>query len=62
VSGWSLAKVVLVLSGVALLLFADQRGIPVLRWLGLALLLAAFLLRFWQRAKDQPRNGTAPPG
>ena len=61
-SGWSLAKVVLVLSGVALLLFADQRGISVLGWVGLALLLVAFLLRFWQRAKDQPRKESTPPG
>ena len=61
-SGWSLAKVVLVLSGVALLLFADQRGVPVLGWVGLALLVVAFLLRFWQRAKDQPRKDSAPPG
>ena len=61
-SGWSLAKVVLVLSGVALLLFADQREVPVLGWVGLALLVVAFLLRFWQRAKDQPRKDSAPPG
>ena len=61
-SGWSLAKVVLVLSGVALLLFADQRGVPVLGWVGLGLLVVAFLLRFWQRAKDKSRNGSASPG
>jgi len=62
VSGWSLAKVVLVLSGVALLLFADQRGVPVLGWAGFGLMVVAFLLRFWQRAKDKRRNGSAPPG
>ena len=61
-NSWSLAKVVLVLSGVALLLFADQRGIPFVGWVGFGLLVVAFLLRFWQRAKDKRRNGSASPG
>jgi len=60
VSGWSLAKVVLALGGVLIVVLADRFGVPRLGWVGLGLVLAAFFLRFWQRAKDQPRNGSSP--
>ena len=60
-NSWSLAKVALVFVGVSLVLTADRFAMPLLAWVGLGLVLAAFFLRFWQRAKAHPRNGTAPP-
>jgi Flp pilus assembly protein TadB len=60
-NGWSLAKLVLALAGVLIVILADRFGVPFLSWLGLGLVLAAFFLRFWQRAKAQPRNGSSPP-
>ena len=61
-NSWSFAKVVLVLAGVALLLVADRNGVPVLGWVGLGLLLVAFLLRFWQRAALRPGTGGGGSG
>ncbi len=60
-NGWTLAKYVLALGGVLIVVLADRFGVPALGWVGLGLVLAAFFLRFWQRAKAQPRNGSAPP-
>ncbi|HTT69217.1 MAG TPA: hypothetical protein VMF70_14430 [Gemmatimonadales bacterium] len=60
-SGWTLAKYVLAVGGVSIVILADRFGVPSLGWIGLGLVLAAFFLRFWQRAKDQPRNGSSPP-
>jgi len=60
-NSWTLAKVVLVLAGVVLVMLADRFGTQFLGWVGLGLILAAFFLRFWQRAKAQPRNGSSPP-
>ncbi len=57
-SGWTLAKYVLALGGVLIVILADRYGAPSLGWIGLGLVLAAFLLRFWQRAKSPPRNGS----
>jgi len=45
-NGWSLAKYALALSGVALVLLGDQIGRRWLGYLGLGLLIVAFLLRF----------------
>lgn len=59
-SGLTLAKYVLALSGVAIVLAADRLGQPWLGWLGLGLVLSAFFLRFWRRGKDTPRNGSGP--
>ena len=59
-NSWSLAKLVLALAGVLIVILADRFGVPTLGWLGLGLVLAAFFLRFWQRAKAPPRNGTGP--
>ena len=50
-SGWTLAKYVLALGGVLIVILADRFGVPTLGWVGLGLVLAAFFLRFWQRAK-----------
>jgi predicted MFS family arabinose efflux permease len=60
-NGWSLAKYLLTLGGVLAVVLADRFGVPILGWGGLGLVLAAFFLRFWQRAKAQPRNGSSPP-
>jgi predicted MFS family arabinose efflux permease len=60
-NGWSLAKLVLALGGVLIVILADRLGVPFLSWFGLGLVLAAFFLRFWQRAKAEPRNGSSPP-
>lgn len=60
-NGWSLAKYVLALGGVLIVVLADRFGVPTLGWVGLGLVLAAFFLRFWQHAKDLPRNGSNPP-
>ncbi len=59
-SGWTLAKYVLALTGVLVVLLADRTGRPRWGWVGLGLILVAFFVRFWQRAKAQPRNGTPP--
>ena len=58
---WTLAKVILSLAGVVIVVLADRYGVPFFGWVGLGLVLAAFFLRFWQRAKAQPRNGSSPP-
>jgi len=59
-SGLTLAKYALALSGVAIVLAADRWGRPQLGWLGLGLILAAFFLRFWRHGKAEPRNDSAP--
>ncbi len=59
-TGWSLAKYVLALAGVAIVLLADKFGVPRLGWVGLGLVLAAFFLRFWQRAKAKRREDSTP--
>ena len=59
-NSWSLAKLVLSLAGVLIVILADRYGIPILGWVGLGLVLAAFFLRFWQRAKAEPRKGPGP--
>ena len=60
-NAWTLAKVILSLAGVLIVVLADRYGVPFFGWVGLGLVLAAFFLRFWQRAKGQPRNGSSPP-
>ena len=59
-TGWTLAKYVLALAGVAIVLLADRIHHPRLGYLGLGLILAAFLLRFLQRAKAPSRNDSTP--
>lgn len=59
-TGWTLAKYALTLGGVLVILLADRYGVPQLGWLGLGLVLAAFFLRFWQRAKANSRNDSTP--
>ena len=55
-NGLTLAKYVLALGGVAVVLAADRLGVPWLGWVGLGLIIAAFLLRFWRRGKDELRK------
>ena len=49
ISGWTYAKYVLALAGLALVLLADNLEKRWLGYPGLALILAAFLLRFVQQ-------------
>ena len=48
-NGWTIAKYVLALSGVAMVLFAENAGIRWLGYAGLVPIVVAFLLRFPQR-------------
>jgi len=48
-NGWTLAKYALLLAAVALVLLADSLGRPWLGYIGLGLIVAAFVLRFIQR-------------
>jgi predicted MFS family arabinose efflux permease len=57
---WANAKAALAVGGAAVVLLADHFGVPRLGWVGLGLILAAFLLRFWQRAKAKSRNDSTP--
>ena len=50
-SGWALAKYALALAGVALVLAGDRSGMRWLGYPGLALIVAAFALRFLQRKR-----------
>jgi len=58
-TGWTLAKYTLALTGLALVLGADRFGMHWLGYVGLALIVAAFLLRFLQRRAAQ--EGQARP-
>ena len=57
-SAWSLGKYALALLGVALALLGDQVGRPWIGYVGIGLLIVAFLLRFVNRA---PPRRPAPP-
>lgn len=52
-NNWTLAKYALALAGIALVLAGDRVGRPWLGYPGLALLVAAFLLRFVQRRRQK---------
>jgi hypothetical protein len=51
VNGWLLAKYALALAGIALVLLADYVGRRWLGYIGLGLVVSAFLLRFFQRRR-----------
>ena len=48
-NGWVIAKYALALAGLALVLWSDRIGAHWLGYVGLALIVAAFLLRFLAR-------------
>jgi hypothetical protein len=57
-TAWTLAKYVLALGGVALVLLGDDLGRPWVGFVGIGLILMAFLLRFPQRrATRQDADG-----
>ena len=58
-TGWTLAKVALALAGIALLLLGDNLGRPWIGYVGIAMVLLAFLLRFVQRRIEQRRKDPA---
>ncbi len=58
-SGWILAKYALALAGIALVLLSDRLQLPWLGYSGLAIIVAAFLLRFLQR-KYAPSGEDSP--
>jgi len=60
VNGWVLAKYALALLGIGLVLAADRSGRPWLGYVGLAIIVLAFLLRFLQRRAAA--KAAAPPG
>lgn len=49
VSGWTYAKYALALAGLAMVLLADNLGKRWVGYLGIGLILVAFVLRFLQR-------------
>ena len=55
VNGWLLAKYLLALGGIALVLLADYVGRRWLGYVGLGLVVSAFLLRFVQRRRTSGR-------
>jgi len=59
VNGWMLAKYALTLVGIGLVLAADRSGRTWLGYVGLAVIVLAFLLRFLQRRAS--RQPAAPP-
>jgi hypothetical protein len=50
-TGWTYAKYLLALAGVVLVLAGESTGRRWVGYIGLGLLVAAFLLRFVQRAR-----------
>ena len=50
-NGWLLAKYLLALAGIALVLLADYVGRRWLGYVGLGLVVSAFVLRFVQRRR-----------
>ncbi|MDO8667109.1 MAG: hypothetical protein Q7J79_10890 [Gemmatimonadales bacterium] len=59
-SGWTLAKYLLVFSGLGIVLLSDRFGMPRLGYAGLALVVAAFFVRFAQRRKATQRKDSPP--
>ena len=57
-NGWTIAKYVLALAGIALVAAADRYGVRWIAYPGLGLIAVGFLLRFPQRRAR--RRGEAP--
>jgi hypothetical protein len=60
-NGWTLAKYALALAGIALVLAGENVGRTWLGYVGLALIVMAFLLRFPQRRAAARRTPPAAP-
>ena len=58
-NGWTVAKYALAVAGLVLVVGADRVGMRWLGYLGLGLILVAFLLRYPQR---RALRRSAPPG
>lgn len=58
-NGWTVAKYLLAVAGLALVLGADRLGMRWLGYAGLGLIVGAFLLRYPQR---RAMRKNAPPG
>lgn len=56
-----LAKLVLAMAGIVVFLFGIRLQLDVLRWTGIVLVAAAFLLRFVGRAGSRTPSPTAQP-
>jgi len=56
-SGWTIAKYVLALSGVAMVLLAENMGVRWLGYVGLVPIVVAFLLRFPQKRNEGRGTG-----
>jgi len=54
-----LAKLVLAVAGIVVFFFGIRTGIDVLRWTGIVLVAAAFLLRFVGRVGSRTHSPTA---
>lgn len=54
-----LAKLMLAVAGIVVFLFGIRTGLDVLRWTGIVLVAAAFLLRFVGRAGNGISSPTA---
>ena len=52
-TGWTYAKYLLARAGIALVLAGESTGRRWLGYIGIGLLVAAFLLRFVQRARER---------
>ena len=52
-TGWTYAKYLLALAGIALVLAGESTGRRWVGYIGIGLLVAAFLLRFVQRARER---------
>ncbi len=59
-TGWTVGKYALALTGLALVLGAERLGRPWVGYIGLGLLVAAFALRFVQRRYAERRDGSVP--
>ena len=55
------AKLVLAAAGIAVFFYGWNGGVPQLRWVGIALVAAAVLLRFLPRPKGPDRRGPIAP-
>ena len=61
-NGWTVAKYALAVAGLVLVVGADRVGLPWLGYLGLGLIVVAFLLRYPQRRALRRATPPSEPG